>query len=880
MNRNYNILYGALLLLVSEACFQSCQQDDLRELRPNMENLVAEGRYLTARSEDASALASDTEDPTLFDIGTPYRLLAFTKPYYASDAENLNNTDNHPRFNKVGWEGEMAGGLRFININSEPDKWFGFSALLGETGGDDGLVSLDLYGFTYGEKVGRYPSDYIELDDIEGEETPAPGTLSSISHTESVAENGELKDLMRGVLLNQNIETAGKSKDGAVGTANSYTQSVMTFRHCFSKLRFQISQQGDDDNKDADGTPALTFDNLYVESIQVTGTYGSGTVYLQNGKINLNDPCDRSLSFKNGYDGKVAVKNSDVGEMILFPSDGNSLLDMPDGYSVGLNITVKSTVEKDIKNMVVNTGGSATSVTSETIDGTTWYKGTIVKNNIVDYYSTAETDKEVYLHFRQNSSYVLIINFQKDAVRIVTVIPQIEEWLPGEGTADDPWDYQAMGQPQMFDNVIWSDRNIGAGHYDPQGDNFEKTMGYFYQAGRNIPYYPLKFHDYVDKGKLPTIEDIEKVQNLGDYDTRWKNDNFRFFPVVDDGILTMGDHYWWVINGKNKPQMYIPEGQPTDAYFDFMGNKDLGDYDMEWNKEPANQPVSGSWVIPTSAQYMSIFPSTPHAGNITFRTGGYNNDPMSWSSGLDKGISGTKTLRVTVPYYKHGSTDTDKPTDRSPKYQQAWQTLHNKRDPGTTHTNLYTIAGPDDNVKYEPDGDPEDGYASIYVISKERENVDIVSLTGKSRDNMYIKEWGTIYAIKRVYTAGAYRMRWRALVAYEGAYNPGIYIEISRYRCSPDDTFDEKTYKDYDWDHPAARLYFPVSGLGDHPGQYINFGTECQYATSDPISEKGLTSAVQIKITGDNASNAYIAIVKGYIDRHFGMQIRPVGGGK
>lgn len=921
MNRNYNILSGALLLLVSGTCFQSCQQDDFGDLQPDIETLVAEGRYLTARSVDLDELASDTEEPRLFAVGTPYRLLAFTKPYNVSSPYDKALAEK-PRFNKVAWEGETSTGMRFINIDSEPDKWFGFSARKGETGGDDNLVSLDFYGFTYGKEA-EHPESYIPVNGWKDDRTTKP---SELTHTETVTD-GILNDLMRGVLLNQNIQTAGKTKNNNAGNDvsewpdNAYTQSVMPFRHCFSKLRFQVSQQGDEEHPDADGNPAPSFENLYVEKIEITGTYGTGKVYLHDGKVELSgDPCDRNLPFKSGFSGRVTTKNTDVGDMIVFPSDGSALTGttMGDGYNVGLSITVRSTEKKDIENMLVNTGsvdenGKAVieeeSVTND--DGTTatWYRGTIHKDNIVDYYNTTP-ETEVFLHFKQNTSYMLIITFQKDAVRIITVIPQVEEWLPGEGDAKDPWQEQALGQPQMFDNIVWSDRNLGADHYDPSGINFEKTIGYFYQAGRNIPYYPFdtRLYAHYDEQDSPVPNLIpyptpeHKRTNSLAGETSYFKSFYRLFPIVDAKLLNMfrlnncpvrpgsngpsnnGSWLWSIQRSKNEPpQLFIPENKGTN-YFDFVRgdvNQGLEDnQNMKWNDGQKNQPVSGSWVIPSLSDFMTIFPSTLFAGNITFRKCSSDEDAMHWSGG---GVMEDKytTLRVTVPYYKKNM---EEPTGKSSKYLEAWRTLNQNSDVGTTQLEAYSYS-PSSSFWGEPDGDPEDGYASVYVISRvtnpDKKIYDVEKLPEEIKKLDFYKttEWGTIYAIKRVYTNQAYRMRWRVLVnpIVLGS-SPSLYVEVCRYRCNATDRMNETNYKDYDWDHPAARLYFPICGLGDWTGGYINFGTECQYATSDAIKD-GKTSAVQIKITGDGDDNQYMSVIKGRINRNFGMQIRPIGGG-
>lgn len=247
-------------------------------------------------------------------------------------------------------------------------------------------------------------------------------------------------------------------------------------------------------------------------------------------------------------------------------------------------------------------------------------------------------------------------------------------------------------------------------------------------------------------------------------------------------------------------------------------------------------------------------------------------------------------MRVTVPYYYNGVL-TDKQKTRNDEYKQAWNRLAdhvNKEgkhvaDQGTTHLNEYDGGHPGNPNynKFEPDGDPEPGYASTYIISRAGE--DAVQLKSQAlKDRLVVHEWATIYAIKRVYTPQAYRMRWRAEIVKEGEMNPCICIEICRYRCEETDELTEENYMDYDWEHPAARIYFPVGGMGDWNGYYINFGMECAYATSDAINSDGTVNTLRIKLTGNNASNAFMSIVNGSTNRNFGMQIRPVmrdGGG-
>ena len=91
------------------------------------------------------------------------------------------------------------------------------------------------------------------------------------------------------------------------------------------------------------------------------------------------------------------MQQVDMGEMIIFPSDGAALKDKADGYSVGLNITVKSTNKTDLEQFLANTGSPA-EIETLSIDGKTYYKGIIVKKSITDNYTND------VLHFKQNTA--------------------------------------------------------------------------------------------------------------------------------------------------------------------------------------------------------------------------------------------------------------------------------------------------------------------------------------------------------------------------------------------------------------------------------------------------------------------------------------------
>ncbi len=986
MSKTSNIL----LILLTCISLSACQEDDFRpamEQAPDMESVIAQGKYLAARNAETYSAIVDPEKGTWFPIGTPFRLLAFTKPYVKDDPDYETDPAKYkyattPRFNEVAWEGEIlvyGDTLRYINVKEKTDKLFGFTALTSDDGSlseeegnkPDNLVALDFYGFTYGKKVDNR-DNYIPLDN-----NPSTTALEELKRTESVSADGKsLNDLLRGALFNRDIHNAGISD-------NIATQSILPFKHCFSKLKFMVVQQPKDNSAESDdkkddidfnNSTEPSFKNLYVEDVKVIGTYGSGSVYLKDGKVELiGDPIDRPLKIKDGYKDPVTTTQVEIGEMILFPSANSALKGKettPDGgYTLGLEITVRCPEKKTLENFIRNTSGREpleNEIEPVTVNNETYYRCTVKKDKILNSnYDDIDNGNDIVpLYLKQNTSYTIVIAFQKDAVRIITVIPLVEQWLQGEGTPEDPWQDQALGQPQMFDNIVWSDRNLGADGYDPTDKYFEYTIGYYYQPHRNIPYFPFNTRDYYkqktdendnivydENGNIvyymPTVPTPEDKRKKPLYlALSYSSSTHKVYPMVDARLLRMmhqtdgystsigvggsdntwivkdGDVYYIDENGKkiytyndNRPQMVIPETKPTNRYFDFY--QGIWDVDNEhWEEDgQQNQPVEGAWTIPSSENFMTIFPSTPHAGNFAFRGGGYNNNPMSQWSQSNTMEDDVKTLRVTVPYYVDGMekpgevNGTDYRSNATDNYKKAWNVLKKHKnsdglgDPGTTHIGDNTYNGKEpgwENISVEPDGDPEAGYASVYVISRDE---NAINKKGEKILNKYelppatkeldpknekykIRSWGTIYAIKRVYTPQAYRMRWRVVCAdgFGTTDNPvpAFYVEICRYRCNADDELTEENYKDYDWDHPAAKIYFPMCGIVEN-AVYYNFGTECLYATSDAIAKRNgqaVVSVLQMKVTGDDTSNTYIAVVRDVVDRNYGMQVRPIVGGQ
>lgn len=152
------------------------------------------------------------------------------------------------------------------------------------------------------------------------------------------------------------------------------------------------------------------------------------------------------------------------------------------------------------------------------------------------------------LVFKQNHSYTLQMTFMSDKQRIVMLVPQVLNWLEKEGSPATGWTTaEDLGQPVTFNGLLWSDRNLGATSGNPTRsvDDWYNSLGYIYQYGRNIPYYPFTVTN--NGGGNYTVHDTR----AGD---AYKN-NRLIYPVINPdswGVQgNMGDNGKWYIHPVN-----------------------------------------------------------------------------------------------------------------------------------------------------------------------------------------------------------------------------------------------------------------------------------------------------------------------------------------
>lgn len=658
---------------------------------------------------------------------------------------------------------------------------------------------FEVYGFTDG-KV------YEDSEVVTGELLKAEGTydepIYTVTYNSNIPEG--YPDYFRAHL--QYDRAAGK------------TSSVLEFSHILSRIRVQVIQRG----KIIGGKENLTgvFD-LKLHSAEIDGVYDNLTYDVRADKFTLPEstrPKRRTLN-------KVAEGEPIIpAEAVTAPFSESFILP-----------TLEINKDKPLKLRLVISGDDAGRFSSEPAEKAGEY---IVNVPLYDCINKGEDgDYSLPLVFEPNCSYMLRVVFTEDGIVLFTpmVYPwfdgETEGWEDGEGYEEIP-----LGNTYLFDNLIWSDRNLGAEDYLPANEErFKKCTGFYYEFDRNIPFFPMKNENGVLTDNLVERSTVYPVIS---------HPTGRFQTPTQDGGR---DNYI------TRPEdMHLIESGKKAGYYYSQNNG----FDTGLWQNVATQPVPPGWRLPTAAEFMGIFPSTPHAGNITFLKDlkFYDASNIGESNGSDfLGDDEVKVMYIHVP--------------------------NNNEFPNYPANDKYgNNAGPTAGNVIKADYDPAPGYNSEYIISRAYEDE-----IGKPEKKIkYDTQWGTIYAIKKVGTDEAYRMRWHVENVVKG--KNLYYMVIERFTATATDRLTYKDanasdyYRNYNWSRPVAILYIPISGMiGDdawRAGQLGNFGTETILATSDKGSRNNTYKTFRIKIDGDNRKNQFVFASEDR--RNNGAQIRLV----
>lgn len=686
--------------------------------------------------------------------------------------------------------------------------------------------SFDFYGLTLGTSDPIYTPETPDADAVEY----APGNSGNppryrLTATESEGNNGifyHLPDLRRAELKGCNAN-------------NSEYTLQLPFKHSLAMLRLEVVRQDADELNDAS-----------IEYVKLIGSHKTGNLDVATGNYSFEagDRTDILLYENTGGNRPIPSEGGDsLCQSLIFPYDPAQNNDTPLRLEIMTN-----------KPTIGNNGLTTCNLV------------TVIGSDIQN------------LQVRSNVIYTVRINVTTDEVRVLTIVPSYFEWIEEDLAEVD------MGVPVNFNGVLWSDRNLGATNAHPleSSDAWNESVGYFYQFGRNIPYFPNDpiysgsyWNRYISGVNLNTpLDEALKSYNASNGEGRiaypvvtlssWNLQNINPDNIIwaagDAGSYNANTIIWQIDDfpSQNRNNSYLL------GYY--KNTASIPNANTNWsNKE--NHPCPAGWRLPTNEEWKSIMPYSPISGNIALRVfTGSVNDQGDWA------VSSNSEPNFEYEYKDRIAFHTT-PTGGTSPY--------------TTHERAYYGEFPL-VIRYE-ENDPRPGRRSTYIISFDGDDwqkYDCYNPTRTPNRSHYTYNWGVIYCIKNVGTNEAYRLRWRiVLVGTEDQIrqDPRSVIVIERYPAQPTDNLTQENVKSYDWSHPVEVLYLPITGMlsqnwpnsGVGPGALFNIGGEVAYASSEahPTLDN-VCYGCWIKNVGDNMTNMQMSAsstVKG-----FGMQVRCV----
>ncbi len=691
--------------------------------------------------------------------------------------------------------------------------------------------------------IERTTPDFYGFTQNSTTDVPAPNQVTGTYPIALQDETNDYIDYLRGELH-------------APYQADDYAQGdilQMPFRHIMSQVTFQVSKD----------TELKT--DIQLVSIEMIGSNqdkpGSanitsvGTYRVYTNEFEFTQNAVRTIDGKNMDVPSADLGSDNVGEVdtvLVFPTFETTATETE---TRTVPLTYLRVTFKDSEHYYGQQGADGNSQV------------------IVPIYNTITSvgGEAGALEFRQNYHYTLHIAFSSDIRRVVTLVPKVYEWIEGEGDAsNDYMQEQDMGQPVTFNGVLWSDRNLGATSGDPTRsvDDWYNSIGYVYQYGRNIPYFPYDYSDGVIDYTTPASK------ALG-------TNGRKVYPVIDvdswSGRLTLEP------NGKSDNLIWdlasaSDRGSKNLGYYNNKNTKYrlsyLDGYQNEWMENNAKNPCPSGWRLPTAQDFMGIMPSSGFAGNITFRIiKNTNPNTGSW----DATKEGEYDYETNEGYRRDLETMTDFRDRRKQVYKGKYPYLFREEtDDMLDNTNR----------------------RGVYILSMgEGDKVTVTdSHNSLGRDNgtTYRYHWGAIYGIKNQGRDDAYRIKWEIRLVttenpeprwndtykeYVQIYTQDEYpfrgiLVISRFQSSRFEDFKEdekgsyeyliKGPKAYDWEHPVEVMYLPVGGFCDaesSEGVLKNIGTEVWYATSETNMIDGNENnqrkkIIWVKYAGSSSENS------------------------
>lgn len=631
-----------------------------------------------------------------------------------------------------------------------------------------------------------------------------PPTCSIAYPNNPLIELPKLPNLMWAMKENQDYKNSGVIK--------------LPFKHTLAKLNLYVMKSSD-----------YAGDKVVLNEISLTD-YPSGDLNMLTGKYNPSASSDRRNRDVTVYSSGVQVVETSAKSVLLDPANLESQIsplifptrkeniDEVDRIDHSMWVTVKG---------IINEGTPGEQEIDKDIE---------ITSTLAEGTGDATTTKVLPFIFESNHEYDLVITITNGSL-IVTIVPRLYEWIPDETDLAD----NEVKSSMTIGGITWMDRNLGATSGDPMASDqaWENSRGYYYQFGRNIPFYiPRK----IDPNNIDPItnKNIEYAPSHEDWHLS-ESMPYPFIPgkKLEDGataaapVFLVYNYDSWKVQtgwdentGNTDVAQYPTEISKQFNFFFYNGNNVCWDFNpyldtnfytkasyFNYSKRNwltnANHPCPKGWRIPTREEFQLVIPTTEDAGDIPFRRA----DRL-----------GKETYIVTTT------------------------------------------------------GDPEVGSTSVYVGV----NAEVVDWAETE-----VGVTNSIYALKRMGTDNAYFLRWHIERVNGGREIPNENITvspndkadpyrnvlvISRYPATSSSTLhndatsaDVKGYvrNAAEWAHPVEQIKLPLSGYihtGDEGKNGSNTkrpaliysGAEAVYWTSTCTSGVDGYHSVRMKFSGND----------------------------
>lgn len=370
-----------------------------------------------------------------------------------------------------------------------------------------------------------------------------------------------LTDVMWAKKENQSYQNAGVIK--------------LQFGHTLSKLNLYVMKHSE-----------YAGSKVVLNNITLTD-YPSGALNMQTGKFNLSDSDKRSHKCAVYTDGNQEVTEKDAAVLkdrkevapMIFPTRKK---DLSEGDRSNHSMRIKIGLTIDGKNIT-----QETEITS-----------TLAEN--------AGSSQEVPFDFMSNREYDMVITITRSSL-VVTIVPRIYDWIPDE---EEKLEDEVNGS-MTIGGITWMDRNLGATSGNPLAgeQEWENSRGYFYQFGRNIPFYVKHVTDSYGISSAPSHGDLHEEESMP-YPFIPGKENEKPIPRTDAKSIALNP-------GDAGKQFNFIHRYKVNGSFVGEDWDEHNDNSYNW-EEPRNQPCPKGWRLPTDTEFMLIIPANMYAGDITF----------------------------------------------------------------------------------------------------------------------------------------------------------------------------------------------------------------------------------------------------------------------